>query len=264
MSEVEGAAAFQVSGDAYDAFMGRYSRQLAAPFADAAGIAPGLAVLDVGCGPGALTGVLVDRLGTGSVAAFDPSPPFVHDCAARFPGVDVRLGRVEQIPFGEDTFDVALAQLVLHFVSDADLGVRELRRVLRPGGTVSLCVWDLAEGMEMLSVFWDAALALDPEAPDEAHNLRFGGAGEIPPLLEAGGFDEISESTLGVASTYAGFDELWSGFLLGIGPAGTYCVGLPDDHREALRARLFERLGSPSGSFTLDAVARYATGRTPR
>jgi SAM-dependent methyltransferase len=263
MDPVEGARSFQSSGAAYDTFMGRYSRPLAAPFADAADITEGLSALDVGCGPGALTGVLVDRLGAGAVAACDPSPPFVTECATRYPGVDVRPGRAEALPFDDGSFDRVLAQLVLHFVSDPAQAAREFRRVLRPGGKVSACVWDFDEGMQMLRLFWDAALTIDPEAPDEARTLRFGRAGEITQLLDAAGFEQVSETTLTVASTYADFDELWSGLLAGIGPAGSYCVGLPQDRRTALRAEMFDRLGSPSGSFSLTAVARCASGREP-
>ncbi len=263
MESAEGARSFQVSGDAYDAFMGRYSRQLAVVFANAVGVAPGQTALDVGCGPGALTGVLVQRLGVGSVSACDPSPPFVADCAARYPGVDIRAGRAEAIPFDDATFDVALAQLVFHFVTDPEQAAAELRRVLRPGGIAAACVWDFAGGMKMLRAFWDAALAVDPSAPDEARTMRFGHKGEIAELLAAAGFHDIVEGTLDVTSTYEAFDELWSGFLAGIGPAGSFCLSLSEDQRSALRAELFARLGSPAGPFSLPATARYARGHAP-
>lgn len=252
-----------MSGDDYDRFMGRYSRPLAVAFADEVGIEAGQDALDVGCGPGALTGELVARLGSDHVAALDPSPPFVSACARRHPGVDVRLGRAETIPFEDGAFDVALSQLVFHFVGEPDRAVAELLRVLRPGGVAAACVWDFADGMEMLRHFWDAALAVDATAPDEARTLRFGGPGEIAALLVAAGFDDVTESTLQVTSTYAGFDELWTGFLAGIGPAGAHCVALSPDDRSAVRAGVFRRLGSPDGAFTLSATARCATGRAP-
>ncbi len=269
MEPTEGARSFQTTGDAYDAFMGRYSRPLAAAFADAAGVtgvtgsSDTPSALDVGCGPGALTGVLVHRLGAASVSACDPSPPFVTECGARHPGVDVRLGRAEALPFEDDRFDHALAQLVLHFVSDPTEAANELRRVLRPGGTAAACVWDVADGMEMLRAFWDAAVAIDPGAPDEARTLRFGGPGEIAELLDAAGFEQVAERTLRVSSTYEDFDDLWSGFLAGIGPAGAFTTALPPERRAALRDALLHRLGSPTGSFTLAAVARATTGRAP-
>jgi SAM-dependent methyltransferase len=263
MESVEGARSFLTSGDAYDAFMGRYSRPLAVVFADASGVASGQTALDVGCGPGALTGALVERLGARSVSAFDPSPPFVASCAARHPGVDVRLGRAESIPFDDRAFDCALAQLVLHFVSDPDLVAQELGRVVVPGGIVSACVWDFAAEMEMLRQFWDAALAVDPDAPDEARTMRFGRPGEIVDLFAAAGFEDLVESTLTVSSTYESFDELWLGFLAGIGPAGSYCLALPEEGRGALRNELFTRLGSPGARISFDATARSARGRVP-
>ena len=164
MDGVEGARTFQTSGSAYDRFMGRYSVPLAPRFADAAGVAAGQRVLDVGCGPGALTTVLAERVGVAAVSACDPSPPFLDECRNRVPGVDARPGRAEQLPFGDDEFDAALAQLVLHFVSDPPAAAAEMRRVVRPGGAVATCVWDFAGEMEMLRTFWDAAQALDPDA----------------------------------------------------------------------------------------------------
>jgi SAM-dependent methyltransferase len=261
MAEVEGARNFQISGDAYDHFMGRYSRSLAVTFADALGLTQGQTALDVGCGPGALTGVLVDRLGADAVAACDPSEPFVAACHTRFPQVDVQVARAEQLPFPSQHFDAALAQLVFHFVSDGSQAASEMRRVVRPGGVVAATVWDFAEGMEMLRLFWDAALTIDPDAPDEARTLRFGGEGELFELFSAAGLSEVTESTLSVSSTYANFDELWSGFMAGIGPAGAYCVSLNEEAQQALHRELFNRLGPPSAPFTLKAVARFAQGR---
>ena len=257
------AQSFLTTGQAYDNFMGRYSRPLASLFADAAGVGSGQSVLDVGCGPGALTSVLVERLGPASVSAVDPSPPFVAECQALHPGVTVREGRAEDLPFPDAGFDRALAQLVLHFVTDPVSFAQELRRVLRPGGVAAACVWDFAEGMQMLRLFWDAALVIDPTAPDEARTLRFGREGEISDWLAAAGFTDVTETTLEVSSAYASFEELWNGFLAGIGPAGSYCVGLTEHQRAAVRGELFHRLGSPTGSFSLDATARCATGRTP-
>ena len=261
MGAAEGAHTFLVSGEAYDRFMGRYSRPLARLFADTAGVTQGDRVLDAGCGPGALTAELAARLGPDAVAAFDPSPPFVGECASRNPGVDVRLGRCESIPFASDEFDVVLAQLVLHFVSDAAAAAREMQRVARPGGAIAACVWDFAREMRMLRLFWDAAVELDPAAPDEARTLRFGREGEIVELFAAAGLRDLVESTLTVESTYAGFAELWDGFLAGIGPAGAYCASLPDDRRELLRDGLYRRLGSPADGFTLTATARCVVGR---
>jgi SAM-dependent methyltransferase len=258
-----GAGMFHTTGGAYDSFMGRYSRPLAALFADSVGVLRGQSALDVGCGPGALTGLLVDRLGAEAVAAFDPSLPFVAECAAAHPGVDVRSGRAEAIPFDDDRFDIALAQLVLHFVSDPTVAGVELRRVVRPGGIVGACVWDFDAGMEMLRLFWDAAVDADPAAPDEARTMRFGRDGEIADWLGDAGLHEVVETTLAVTSTYTGFDEVWSGFLAGIGPAGSYCVSLSADQQAAVRQGMLDRLGAPDGALILTATARSAHGHVP-
>jgi SAM-dependent methyltransferase len=263
MESVEGAKLFQASGEAYDLYMGRYSRPLAVVLADAAEVVHGQTALDVGCGPGALTAELVDRLGAESVSAFDPSGPFVAACAARYPGVDVRLGRAEAIPFDDDQFGAALAQLVLHFVSDPEAAAAEMRRVVHPGGTVAACVWDYGRGMEMLRRFWDAALSIDAAAPDEARTMRFGRAGEIAELFDTAGLTDITETTLEVHSTYRDFDELWFSLLAGIGPAGSYCLSLSDHQRAAVRTDLFRRLDSPAGTFSLRATAHCAAGKVP-
>lgn len=260
MEPVAGARTFAVSGDAYDAFMGRYSRLLAGEFADFAGAVDGMRALDVGCGPGALTGELVGRMGAANVAACDPSEPFVQACAARHPGVEVRRGAAEQLPFEDGGFDLAAAQLVLHFVSDPGRAGAECARVVRPGGVVAACVWDFDQGMELLRAFWDAALSIDPEAPDEARLLRFGRPGEVPQWLTDAGLTQVEEATLTVTSEYGDFDELWTSLLAGIGPAGSYCVGLPETARDGLRSALYERLGSPSGAFRLSALARAGRG----
>lgn len=261
--QVAGAQAFLRSGEAYDRFMGRYSRRLAPVFADSAALAAGAHVIDVGCGPGALTAELVARVGPGHVKAVDPSPPFVDACARSHPGVDVRVGRAEDLPFEDGAADAVLAQLVLHFVSDPDAVAAEFRRVLRPGGIAAACVWDSRQGMQLLRAFWDAAQEIDPDAPDEARMLRFGGPGEIAELWRASGFSDVRETTLEVASAYASFDELWASLLEGIGPAGAYCVGLDESERGRLREALWRRLGSPDGPFTLTAVARSASARRP-
>ena len=261
MSQAEGASTFRVSDEAYDRFMGRYSRPLAGALADAAGIETGQTALDVGCGPDALTGELVRRLGAGSVWAIDPSEPFVEACARRHPGVDVRLGRAEDLPYPDGRFDAALAELVLHFVSDAPAAAREMRRVVRPGGAVAACVWDFAGGMRMLRLFWDAALSVDPIAPDEATTLRFGRDGEIGELFAEAGLGEIVTGALDVEASYEGFDDFWLPFLTGAGPAGSFCASLDSERQAALREDLRARLGSPEGPFTLPARAWYAVGR---
>lgn len=263
MEPVPGASTFAVSGDAYDAFMGRYSRPLAVPFADFAGVWRGQRALDVGCGPGALTGELVRRLGATQVSACDPSPSFVAACRERHPGVEVRAGAAERLPFGDAAFDVSLSQLVLHFLSDAAAAGAEMARVLRPGGVVACCVWDFDEEMQMLRAFWDAAVSLNHDAPEERRVMRFGRPGEISEWLSDAGLVEITEVPLSVEAVYRDFDDLWSGFLAGTGPAGSYCMSLSPSERESLRIRFHRQLGEPTGSITLTAGARAGRAAKP-
>ena len=264
MSEdAAGSSTFRAGAEAYDRFMGRYSTKLAEPFADFAGVAAGIRVLDVGCGPGAFTDVAVRRAGAAAVCAIDPTPGFVETCRRRHPGVDVRRAPAERIPFDAEMFDCAAAQLVFHFLSDPGAAAAEMTRVVGSGGVLAACVWDFADGMQMLRAFWDAALSLDPAAPDEARVLAFGGEGELTELFTAAGLEQVSEQTLAVDSSYVGFDELWEGFDAGVGPAGAYLTGLPEDRRLALRGALFDVLGRPPGEFTLGAVARCARAVRP-
>jgi SAM-dependent methyltransferase len=256
------AQLFQVAEGEYDRFMGRYSRALAPAFADVAGVSAGRHVLDVGCGPGALTAELVRRVGADRVSAVDPSEPFVEACARRNPGVRVMQGPAERIPFADASFNAVLAQLVLHFVSEPAAAVEEMRRVLKPGGVIAACVWDFSGGMEMLRAFWVSALTLDPAAPDEMGNRRFGRDGEIARLFESAELSSVVSGALEVEAAYEDFDDLWAGFLGGVGPAGVYCASLNEAARNALREELRSRLGSPSGRFSLPARAWYALGRS--
>ena len=261
MSETHGASTFQVSGEAYDRFVGRYSTPLARAFADVAAVEPGVAALDIGCGPGALTAELVRRLGPAAVAAIDPSEPFVAECRRRNPGVAVQIASGEALPFADASFDRALSQLVLHFVADPAAAAAEMRRVLRPGGIAAACVWDFHDGMRLIRYFWDAALTIDRGAPDEAATLHFGRDGEIGELFATAGFGEVATGAVDVEAAYEDFDDLWSGFTGGPGPAGAYCKSLAPDLRDRLRDELRRSLGDPRGAFTLPARAWYATGR---
>lgn len=253
---------FDVEGDAYDRFMGRYSRSLAAPFADAAGVRRGQTVLDVGCGAGALTGELVARLGADHVIAIDPSPPFVAACRERHPGVAVRAGAAEDIPLGAASVDVALAQLVIPFVADPPRAVREMARVTRTGGRVATCVWDtVTGGMELLSHYWAAAREVDGTAPGDPRGPHLQSAEGLGGLLASAGLAGVETGTLVVEARYEGFEDLWTGIMDGVGPVGVHAVSLSTERRDEVRRRLSARLGQPRGPFTLSAAAWFAAGR---
>jgi SAM-dependent methyltransferase len=225
---------FAVGADAYDRFMGRYSGPLAPRFADFAAVAGGQRVLDVGCGPGALTAELVERLGPAAVAAVDPSEPFVAAVAERQPGVDVRRASAEDLPFADESFDAALAQLVVHFMAQPVAGLEEMARVTRRDGVVAACVWDHAGGRGPLSLFWQAARTLDPNVQDESE-LPGAREGHLGELFEAAGLNDVEQSALSVTVEHPSFEEWWEPFTFGVGPAGSYAAGLDAEPQARLR-----------------------------
>lgn len=249
---------FAVPADAYDRFIGRYSRELAPRFLDFAGVTGGPA-LDVGCGPGPLTAALAGRLGAPAVAAVDLSRSFVEACRARVPGADVRLADAEQLPFADATFQGALSQLVISFVARPDRMAAEMARVVRPGGVVAACTF-AADGFAMMKAFWPAAARFDPSALDDAR-LPFRRLPELVELFERAGLREVATGTIELQAAYQDFDDLWAPFGHGIGPAGAYLVAQPEERRAAIRDACFERLGRPAGPFTLPASVIAVRGR---
>lgn len=263
---VPGTETFGVSADAYERFVGRYGRQLAPALIDFAGVEPGMRILDVGCGPGALAAALVKRFGAASVAAADPSAPFVDACRARLPEIDVVEAGAEALPFADCAFDAVLSQLVINFIPDGEAGVREMARLTRPGGIVASCVWDYAGEMTLLRAFWDAAREVDPErgaAADEGVTMRWCGERELAELWHAIGLDSVRFGSLVATATYADFEDLWSPLPTGVGPAGAFCKSLKNDDRAALRDAFRRRLGRGHGPFQLTARAWSVAGRVP-
>jgi SAM-dependent methyltransferase len=260
-----GAETFRASADAYNRLVGRYGPPLASELIAFAGVEPGMRALDVGCGPGALTTVLVERLGTDAVCGAEPSEPFAEACRVRLPGVGVVVAGAEELPFADATFDASLCQLVVNFMTDAEAGVREMARVTRPGGVVAACVWDYSGGMTLLRAFWDAAREVDPEraaVADEGTLMRWCGEGELAELWRAAGLQEVRFGPLTVTVTYPDFEELWSPFLSGVAPSGAFCKSLDDTGRAALHDALRRRLGVGDGPFELTALAWAAAGYT--
>jgi SAM-dependent methyltransferase len=246
---------FAVAADAYDRFMGRYSAQLSPQLADFAGVEAGQRVLDVGCGPGALTTELVARLGPARVAAVDPSEQFVTAARERHPGVVVQQAAAEHMPFDADSFDAALAQLVVHFMADPVAGLREMARVTRVGGVVAACVWDHAGERTPLAPFWQAVFELDPDADGES-NLAGGRRGHLTELFGEAGLTNVEEKALPVRVEHASFEEWWDPFTLGVGPAGSYVKQLGADRQQELRELLRERLPAPIALETRAWAAR--------
>jgi ubiquinone/menaquinone biosynthesis C-methylase UbiE len=249
--------AFDVTGAAYDRFMGRYSRHLAPQMADLAGVRAGQRVLDVGSGPGALTAELAERLGEGSVVAVEPSAKFVAALRERLPGVAAQQGTAEALPFGDGEFDAALAQLVVHFMADPVAGLREMARVTRSGGVVAACVWDHAGERSPIAVLWRAARELDPAARDESE-LAGAHDGHLAELFRQAGLRDVEATVLEVPIAHASFEEWWEPFMLGVGPAGEYVAALGEDERAALRERCRELL--PDAPRAVTWAARGVVG----
>ena len=248
---------FNVAAEAYDRFMGRYSTRLAPRFADLGSVASGQRVIDVGCGPGALTAELIDRVGSTAVCAVDPSEPFVAAVQERHPEITVRRAAAEHLPFGDDEFDAALAQLVVHFMTDPVAGIREMGRVTHSGGVVAACVWDFAGGRAPLSVFWRAANQLDPDVVDEAE-MAGAREGHLAQLFQAAGLGQIEDTSLSISAEHSTFEEWWEPYTLGVGPAGAHVVGLDEAQRTELRELCRSLL--PAAPFVVTANAWAARG----
>ena len=247
--------------DAYDRYIGRYSKQLARELIRAAGIREQQRALDVGCGPGALTAQLARVLGPKNVSALDASETYVQACRERTPGADVRLGIAEELPFADGEFDVVVALLVLNLLDDAAAGVREMARVARRGGAVVAAVW-AHDGMPLLQSFWEAALAVAPQAVAAISETGRVGYREeqLTALWQRAGLDDVSIASLEATTKYEDFDDLWSPIEAGVGKSGALYRSLDSERRWALRTEMQHRLGSPSGSFRLRARALYARG----
>ncbi len=237
--------------------MGRYSVLLSPQLADFAGVDSGQRVIDVGCGPGALTAELVTRLGADAVSAVDPSEPFVAAARARYPGVDVQAASAEQLPYPEAAFDAALAQLVVHFMPDPVAGLAEMARVTRPGGVVAACVWDYGGGQSPLRAFWEAARELDSEVDDESA-LPGTREGHLAELFDAAGLRDVNQGTLTSSLEHDSFEEWWQPFTLGVGPAGHYAATLDAERLAELREKCRSLL--PTAPFVVTGTAWAARG----
>lgn len=240
-----------VAGDAYETYMGRWSREVARAFLDWLAPAPGGHWLEIGCGTGALTSAVAGRCAPASIVACDPSAAFVEyarnrldDGRATFVVADAGA-----LPRREGGFDAVVSGLVLNFVPDPAAAMASVRRRLRPGGVAAAYVWDYADGMEFLRRFWDEAAALDERAAALDEGVRFPlcRAAALDGLFREAGFASVRTGALEIATEFASFDDYWAPFLRGTGPAPGYVAALEPRDREALRERLAARLGAGAG-----------------
>jgi SAM-dependent methyltransferase len=253
-------------GTAYDRFMGRWSRLIAARFIDWLEPQPGLAWLDVGCGTGALTSTIVDMASPVSVTGIDPSGPFIEaarssvgDARARFEIADAR-----EIPLDDQTVDLAVSGLCLNFVPEPERAVAEMTRVARPGGRVAAYVWDYLGGMQMLGLFWEAAARIDPEAAaarDEGSRFVLAAPGPLRSLFEGAGLHSVEVVDIQADTVFRDFADYWTPFEAGTGPAPAFLLELSEDGQTVLKEELRASLPvETDGSIHLTARAWAACG----
>ena len=252
----------------YERFMGRWSRLLAPPYVAFAGVKDGDRVLDVGTGTGSVARAVEANMPASQIVGVDPSAGFIayaqknaKSSRARF-----EVGDAQALKQADASFDNTLALLVMNFVPDHNKAIAEMRRVTRPQGTVSACVWDYDQGMQMLRFFWDEAIALDPaiEPKDERH-MKLSRQGQLGNLWKKAGLVNVKEEPLVIDQAYSSFDDYWAPFTKGAGPGGAYVVSLPENRRRNLEARMRKRLlgDRADGPFTLTARAWCVRGEVP-
>jgi len=261
----------QIFGEsaAYERFMGRWSGRLAPLLVKFVGVGDRDSVLDVGSGTGALAFAIADAVPLARITGVDPASAYVAYAQTRVPNDRVRfvVGDAQQLQLADATFDRVLSLLVMNFIPDPAKALREMIRVTRPGGVIAAAVWDYGEGMEMLRIFWDEAVSRDPRvAPRDERNMPLCGRGELAALWRAHGLAEVEEQPLTIPQSFASFDDYWSPFLGGQGPAGAYVAALTETDREALRLRLRQRLlgDGPDRAITLQARAWAVKAAVPR
>jgi SAM-dependent methyltransferase len=248
-------------GDAYERYMGRWSRRIAEPFVMGLGAPPGLRWVDVGCGTGALASAVLDLGAPESLVGVDTAEGFLETARARFAdrgaAVEFVRGDATRLPLDDDSVDAAVSGLVLNFVPTPGAAVGEMARVVRPGGIVAAYVWDYVEGMPLMRAFWEAAVSLEPRARERDESARFSrwDPGFLATLFsDAPGMDRGSVTTgqVELDAVFADFDDYWTPFLGGQGPAPAYAMSLGEPDRAELRERIRANLpGAEGGPVTL-------------
>jgi len=267
MTEAE-AKMFSVSAG-YERFMGRWSRLLAPAYIAFAGVKDGDRVLDVGTGTGALASALEAATTSSEIVGIDPSAGFINYAKKNVKSgrASFEVGDAQALRFADESFDQTMALLVMNFVPDHNKAIVEMRRVTRPQGVVSACVWDYNAGMEMLRFFWDEVVALEPVmAPKDERNMKLSREGQLGELWKKAGLVNVQEKPLVIEQAYTSFDDYWGPFLKGAGPGGAYVVSLSDERRRQLETRMRKRLlgNRDDGAFVLKAQAWCVRGEAPK
>jgi ubiquinone/menaquinone biosynthesis C-methylase UbiE len=267
MTDAE-AKMFSMSAE-YERFMGRWSRLLAAKYIPFAGVKNGERILDVGTGTGSLASALEATVPSSEIVGVDPSEGFIGYAKknAKSARAHFEVGDAQALRFQDASFDQTMALLVMNFIPDHNRAIAEMRRVTRPNGVVSACVWDYNSGMQMLRFFWDEAVAMDPaiEPKDERH-MKLSREGQLAELWKRSGLVNVEEKPLEIDQAYASFDDYWGSFLRGAGPGGAYVVSLSDERRRQLEARMRKRLlgNREDGPFVLKARAWCVRGEAAK
>jgi SAM-dependent methyltransferase len=253
-------------GDAYEFYIGRWSRKVAPEFLTWLDPPPQARWLDCGCGTGALSAAILRAADPASVVGVDPSEGFLERARTEIGDRRIRfeLGDARTLPVDDDSVDVAVSGLVLNFVPEPAKAAAELARVTRSGGLAGAYVWDYAEGMQLIRHFFDAAIALDPAAEelDEARRFPVCRPDGLADLWRGAGFIGTEVRAVEIPTVFTDFDDYWNPFLGGQGPAPTYVMSLPEDRRAALREELRRRLpAEPDGSIHLTARAWAVRGQ---
>ena len=256
------------SGDAYERYMGRWSRAVAAEFVAWLALPAGARCFDVGCGTGALSATLL-AAGAGELFGIDRSHGFLTTANARVGASNARfaVGNAQALPVRDGRFDAAASALVLNFVPHPERMLAEMMRVVRPAGVVGVYVWDYAGGMQLIRSFWDAAVSLDPAAAALVEALKFSICthAALGEAFQSAGFQEVEVRAIDVPAVFRNFEDYWEPFLSGQGPAPGYCVSLPEDRRVALREKLRQTLPvALDGTIPLTIRAWAARGARPR
>ena len=245
--------------EAYERFMGRWSRLVAPLLLEFAGIADGSRVLDVGSGTGSLAFEMARRWPRCQVVGIDPSKEYVAYASAREHGSNVRFesGDAQALSFPTGSFDACVSLLVFNFIPDPRKALSELRRVTRPGGVIAAANWDYGDGMRMLRAFWDAAVALDRAAEklDEKH-MPLCRAGELATSWKAAGLKDVEERPIEIKMHFQSFDDYWRPFLEGQGPAGAYVAKLSPERRGLLRTEVQRHLPAAAGNGAFELGGR--------
>ncbi len=247
----ETAAEFWDSSNAYEQYVGRWSRQVAARFLDWLDLPEDLAWADVGCGTGALLSTILTRAAPASVTGIDPSNGFVSHARDRIrdPRARFLIGDAAHLPWTASSLDATVSGLVLNFVRDPDAMTREMARVTKPGGWVAIYVWDYAGGMQMMRYFWEAAIAESPQDArlDQAERFPLCQPGPLQALFERHQLKSVTVQALEIPTVFQSFDDYWQPFLGKTGPAPTYLASLSDDARQRIRVALESRLAPIQG-----------------